>query len=43
MSFQAYLDSTRAKTDKGPDAFKEIAREKGFHSPASRPERSLPG
>lgn len=33
MSFQAYLDSTRAKTDKGPDAFKEIAREKGFHEP----------
>jgi hypothetical protein len=33
MSFQAYLDSIRAKTGKGPDDFKELARAKGFLEP----------
>jgi hypothetical protein len=30
MSFQAYLDNVQAKTGKSPEAFKELATEKGF-------------
>ena len=30
MSFQAYIDSIRAKTGKGPDDFLRLAEEKGF-------------
>ena len=30
MSFQAYLDNIRAKTGKGPEDFKVLAREKGL-------------
>ena len=30
MSFQAYLDSIKAKTGNGPDDFKRLAEAKGF-------------
>jgi hypothetical protein len=30
MSFQAYLDSIKTKTGKGPDDFKRLAEQKGF-------------
>ncbi|MEO5593770.1 MAG: DUF4287 domain-containing protein [Chitinophagaceae bacterium] len=30
MSFQAYLDTIKAKTGKGPDQFKKLAEKKGF-------------
>ncbi len=30
MSFQAYLDNIKAKTGKGPEEFKALAKEKGF-------------
>lgn len=30
MSFQAYIDNTKAKTNKNPADFKKIAEEKGF-------------
>jgi hypothetical protein len=30
MSFQAYIDNIRAKTGKGPDDFRRLARDKGF-------------
>jgi hypothetical protein len=30
MSFQAYLDTIKAKTGKGPDDFKQLAEQKGF-------------
>jgi hypothetical protein len=30
MSFQAYLDNIRAKTNKGPEDFKKLAEQKGF-------------
>jgi hypothetical protein len=30
MSFQAYLDNIKAKTGKGPDDFRHLARQKGF-------------
>lgn len=30
MSFQAYLDSIKAKTGKGPEDFKKLAEKKGF-------------
>lgn len=30
MSFQAYLDNIRAKTDKSPSDFKQLAEQKGF-------------
>lgn len=33
MSFQAYIDNIRAKTDKGPDEFAQLAREKGLLVP----------
>lgn len=30
MSFQAYLDTIRKKTGKGPEELKELADQKGF-------------
>ena len=30
MSFQAYLDSIKAKTGKGPEDFRKLAAAKGF-------------
>lgn len=30
MSFQAYLDTIKAKTGKGPADFKKLAEQKGF-------------
>jgi hypothetical protein len=30
MSFQAYLDTIRSKTGKGPEDFRKMAEEKGF-------------
>jgi hypothetical protein len=30
MSFQAYLNSIKTKTGKGPDDFKRLAEQKGF-------------
>lgn len=30
MSFQAYLDNIQQKTGKGPEAFKQLAEQKGF-------------
>ena len=30
MSFQAYLDTIKAKTGKSPDDFRTLAKEKGF-------------
>ena len=30
MSFQAYLDTIKAKTGKGPGEFKKLAEKKGF-------------
>lgn len=30
MSFQAYLDNIAARTGKGPDEFRALAREKGW-------------
>jgi len=30
MSFQAYLDTIKTKTGKGPDDFRRIAEQKGF-------------
>ncbi len=30
MSFQAYLNSIKEKTGKGPDDFKKLAEKKGF-------------
>ena len=30
MSFQAYLDTIKTKTGKGPDEFKKLAEKKGF-------------
>lgn len=30
MSFQAYIDNIKAKTGKGPDDFRELAKKKGF-------------
>jgi len=30
MSFQAYLDTIKKKTGKGPDEFKKLAEKKGF-------------
>ena len=30
MSFQAYIDNTKAKTGKWPDDFKKLAAQKGF-------------
>ena len=30
MSFQAYLNTIKAKTGKGPDDFRKMAEEKGF-------------
>jgi len=30
MSFQAYLDTIKKKTGKGPDDFKKLAEKKGF-------------
>lgn len=30
MSFQAYLDSIKAKTGKSPDDFRRLAKERGF-------------
>lgn len=30
MSFQAYIDSIKAKTGKTPDDFKKLAEKKGF-------------
>ncbi len=30
MSFQAYLDNIKAKTNKEPDDFKKLAEQKGF-------------
>jgi len=30
MSFQAYLDTIKTKTGKGPDDFRRIAERKGF-------------
>lgn len=36
MSFQAYLDTIREKTGKGPKDFVELAREKGFLEPGTK-------
>ena len=33
MSFQAYLDNIKAKTDKSPADFKKIAEKKGLLKP----------
>jgi Domain of unknown function (DUF4287) len=30
MSFQAYINNIKAKTGKGPDDFRELARQQGF-------------
>ena len=30
MSFQAYIDNIKAKTGKGPDDFRKLAKRKGF-------------
>lgn len=30
MSFQAYLDTIKTKTGKGPEEFKKLAEQKGF-------------
>ena len=30
MSFQAYIDNIKAKTGKGPDDFRKLARQTGF-------------
>lgn len=30
MSFQAYLDTIKTKTGKGPEDFKKLAEQKGF-------------
>ena len=30
MSFQAYLNTIKSKTGKGPDDFRKMAKEKGF-------------
>lgn len=30
MSFQAYLNTIKSKTGKGPDDFRKMAEEKGF-------------
>jgi len=30
MSFQAYLDTIKKKTGKGPEEFRKLAEEKGF-------------
>jgi hypothetical protein len=30
MSFQAYIDNIKAKTGKGPNDFRKLARQKGF-------------
>jgi hypothetical protein len=30
MSFQAYLDTIKSKTGKGPEEFKKLAEKKGF-------------
>jgi hypothetical protein len=32
MSFQAYLDTIKANTGKGPDEFRKLAEKKGFTS-----------
>lgn len=36
MSFQAYLDTIRTKTGKGPDDFKQLAQEKGLLKPGTK-------
>ena len=30
MSFQAYIDTIRTRTGKGPEDFRRLARDKGF-------------
>jgi Domain of unknown function (DUF4287) len=37
MSFQAYLDTIKAKTGKGPEEFRALAKAKGFHDGAAIP------
>lgn len=37
MTFQAYLDTIKAKTGLGPDDFRRLAREKGYLSDSTRP------
>lgn len=37
MSFQAYLDTIKAKTGKTPDDFLELAKEKGLLEPGVKP------
>jgi Domain of unknown function (DUF4287)/Domain of unknown function (DUF5655) len=36
MSFQAYLDTIKEKTGKGPDDFVTLARAKGFDAPGTK-------
>lgn len=36
MSFQAYLDTIREKTGKGPDDFRALAKAKGLDGPATK-------
>src|SRR6188768_3226116 len=37
MTFQAYLDTIKAKTGLGPDDFRRLAKEKGYLSDSTRP------
>ncbi len=43
MSFQAYLDTIKAKTGKGPDDFKALAADRGCRVPPPRPAMCWPG
>lgn len=36
MSFQAYIDTIRAKTGKSPGEFAQLAREKGLLAPSTK-------
>jgi hypothetical protein len=38
MTFQAYLDTIKAKTGLGPDDFRRLAAEKGYLEPGTRPK-----
>jgi hypothetical protein len=43
MTFQAYLDTIKAKTGKDPEDFRVLAADKGLLAPGSKRSRLWPG